>query len=260
MSSLQRWDRAAAPSGLAVARRRPEIVALSAEMPAIDELFTFMRDAELRFETLWLRIEERSFGTLGEQLTTSETALRHPGLARVTTSEPSAGATGSFEIWISDGEFVRTYSRQHKLGTERPVRPSVRGLDDPDLPGHTKVYRSLTALPTETLPETFIHPAGYCQNVLATGQTWISGTEVVHGRETIVVQCDHPRATELAADRPDFHIEIAVDRADGAILRLVETIGGDVTRQAEAVTFEPDAALPPATFDFHFPTGTTMLY
>ncbi|MDQ6795413.1 MAG: hypothetical protein M3067_11470 [Chloroflexota bacterium] len=260
MTSLQRWDRAAAPSGLAVARRRPEIVALSAEMPGIDELFTFMRDAELRFESLWMRIEERTFGTQGEQLTVSETALRHPRLARVTTSEPAAGATGSFETWISDGESVRTYSRQHKLGTERPVRPSVRGLDDPDLPGHTKIYRPLTALPMETLPETFIHPAGYCQNVLTTGRTWISGTEVVRGRETIVVQCDHPRATELAADRPDFHIEIAVDRADGAILRLVETIGGDVTRQAVAVAFEPDAALPPATFDFHFPAGTTMLY
>lgn len=260
MTSLQRWDRAAAPSGLAVARRRPEIVALSAEMPGIDELFTFMRDAELRFESLWMRIEERTFGTRGEQVTVSETALRHPRLARVTTSEPAAGASGSFETWISDGESVRTYSRQHKLGTERPVRPSVRGLDDPDLPGHTKVYRPLTPLPMETLPETFIHPAGYCQNVLATGRTWISGTEVVRGRETIVVQCDHPRATELAADRPDFHIEIAVDRADGAILRLVETIGGDVTRQAETVAFEPDAALPPATFEFHFPTGTTMLY
>jgi outer membrane lipoprotein-sorting protein len=260
MTSLERRDRAAAASVPAVARRRPEIVALSAEMPAIDELFTFMRDAELRFESLWMRIEERTFGTHGEQLTIIETALRHPGLARLTTSEPAAGATGSFETWISDGEVVRTYSRSHRLGTERPVRASVRGLDDPDLPAQTKVYRPLTALPTETLPDTFLHPAGYCRNVLATGRTWISGTEVVRGRETIVVQCDHPRATELAADRPDFHIEIAVDRADGAILRLVETIGGDVTRDAEAVSFEPDAALPPATFDFHFPTGTTMLY
>jgi outer membrane lipoprotein-sorting protein len=260
MTSLPRWDRAAAASVPALARRRPEIVALRAETPDIDELFTFMRDAELRFESLWMRIEERVFGTRGEQLTVTETALRHPGLARVTTSEPAAGVTGTFDIWISDGEVVRTYSRLHKLGTERPVRPSVRGLDDPDLPGHTKVYRPLTGLPPETLPDTFLHPAGYCQNVLATGRIWVSGTEVVRGRETIVLQCDHPRATEVAADRPDFHIEIAVDRGDGAILRLVETIGGDVTRQAEAVSFEPDAALPPATFDFHFPTGTTMLY
>jgi outer membrane lipoprotein-sorting protein len=260
MTSLQRWDRAAAPAVPAVDRRRPEIVALGAEMPTLEELFTFVRDAELRFDTLWMRIEERTFGTRGEQMTVMEIALRHPGLARVTTTEPSAGATGNFETWISDGEMVRTYSRLHRLGTERPVRPSVRGLDDPDLPGRSKVYRPLTPLPMETLPETFIHPAGYCQNVLATGRTWISGTEVVRGRETIVVQCDHPRATELAADRPDFHIEVAVDRADGVILRLVETIAGEITRDAEAVGFEPDAALPPATFDFHFPTGTTMLY
>src|SRR3977135_1940222 len=138
MTSLQRWDRAAAPSSLAVARRRPGVVALSAEMPGIGELFTFMRDAELRFESLWMRIEERIFGTRGEQLTVSETALRHPRLARVTTSEPSAGATGSFETWISDGETVRTYSRQHKLGTERPGRASVRGPHHPSPPGPTR--------------------------------------------------------------------------------------------------------------------------
>ncbi len=96
----------------------------------------------------------------------------------------------------------------------------------------------------ETLPDTFVHPAGYCQNVLATGRTWISGTDIVAGREAIVVECDHPRAIEMAADRPDFHIQIVVDRADGVILRLTETIGGDVTRQAEVVTFEPNAAIP----------------
>ena len=112
----------------------------------------------------------------------------------------------------------------------------------------------------ETLPDTFVHPAGYCQNVLATGRCWISGTETVGGRPAIVVDCDHPRATEVAADRPDFHVQIAVDRADGTILRLIETIGGEVTRRAVAVEYTPDAPIPPSAFAFEFPSDTTMLF
>jgi hypothetical protein len=112
----------------------------------------------------------------------------------------------------------------------------------------------------ETLPDTFVHPAGYCQNVLTTGRCWISGTDVVAGREAIVLEAEHPRSVELVADRPDFHVRVAVDRLDGVITRLTETIGGDVTRDAVVVVLEPDAPLAPATFEFAFPTGTTMLY
>jgi outer membrane lipoprotein-sorting protein len=218
-----------------------------------------MRDAELRWSTLRMRIEERAFGAAGEQLTALDVAIRHPGHARVTTSEPSRGTAGNYEVWVSDGDVVRTYSAPHRLGTRRPVRPRVRGLGD-DFPAASRVYQPLTALPMETLPETFIHPAGYCQNVLSTGRTWISGTDVVSGREVIVVECDHPRSVEMVADRPDFHIQISVDRADGSILRLVESIAGDVTRDALVVAYQPDAALPPTVFDFEFPDGTTMLY
>jgi hypothetical protein len=258
MTSTRPWSEA----GLTLSaseRRRPEIVALRDRIPTLDELFTFMRDAELRFETLVMRVEERTFGSRGEQLVLIDVALRHPGFARVTTSEPGPGVGTQFETWVSDGDTVRTYSRAHKLGTRRPARPRVRGLGD-DFPGASRVYDPLTALPMETLPEAFIHPAGYCQNVLASGRTWISGTDVVAGREVIVVQCDHPRAIEMAADRPDFHIEIAVDRFEGAILRLIESIAGDVTRHAEAVVFRPNAPLPPSTFEFEFPEGTTTVY
>jgi outer membrane lipoprotein-sorting protein len=261
MTSTRLWDRAGALTVASADRRRPEIVALPSRLPTLSELFTFMRDAELRFDTLLMRIEERTFTTRGEQLVAMDVALRHPGFARVTTSEPGPGVGANFETWISDGEIIRTYSRQHKLGTQRPVRPRVRGLDDDgEFPGASRVYRPLTALPMETLPDTFIHPAGYCQNVLATGRTWISGTDIVRGREAIVVQSEHPRATELAADRPDFHIEIAVSPFEGVILRLTESIGGEVTRDAEVVAYQPDGALPPGTFEFDFPAGTTMLY
>jgi hypothetical protein len=112
----------------------------------------------------------------------------------------------------------------------------------------------------ETLPDTFVHPAGYCQNVLATGRTWISGTERVAGREAIVLECDHPRAVESTVDRPDYHVQVAVDRLDGVVTRLVESVGGEVTRLAEVVHLDPDAALPPTTFEFEFPEGTTLLY
>jgi hypothetical protein len=242
-------------------RPRAELAALPATtLPSIDELFTFMRDAELRFETLRMRVEERSATTSGGHLSVIDVIVRHPGEAKVMTSDPDRGIAGNYEIWISDGETVRTYSAPHKLGTERPVRHAVRGLDDPDLPGMAKVYWPLTALPMETLPELFVHPAGYCQNVLSTGRCWVAGTDAVVGRETIVLECDHPRSVELVADRPDFHVQLAVDRETGVVVRLIEMIGGVTTRRADVVDFAPDAPMPPSAFAFTFPTGTTTLY
>jgi outer membrane lipoprotein-sorting protein len=260
MRSTGIWDRAAALPARADGRRRPELVALPIGLPSVQQLFEFMRDAELRFDKLRMRIEERTWTTRGEHLVVMEVAIHHPGQARVTTSEPHRGTSANYEIWLSDGETVRTYSALHRLGTERPVRHTVRGLDDRDYPGWSKVYWPLTPLPMETLPDTFVHPAGYSQNVLATGRCWISGTDVVAGREAVVLECDHPRTVEVEADRPDFHVQIAVDRADGVILRLVETIGGDATREAEVVSYDPNAPLPPSAFAFTFPTGTRMMF
>ena len=241
-------------------RRLPEVVALDRELPTVAQLFDFMRDAELRFGTLRLRIEERAGTSRGEDLTLMDAVLRHPGDARVTVTRPGEGARAEFEIWISDGDLVRTYSSIHRLGTQRPIRNRPRGLGDSDFPGTSQVYVPITPLPAETLPDTFVHPAGYCQNFLATGRCTVTGTDIVAGREAILLECDHPRATELAGDRPDFHISIAVDRETGVILRLVETIGGIVTRDAQVVELQPDGPLPPTVFDFAFPTGTTMLY
>jgi outer membrane lipoprotein-sorting protein len=255
-----RWDRAALVPARSAALPRAEIAALPAgRPPELAELFTFMRDAELRFSTLRLRIEERAGTARGTHLVTSELLLRHPGDARVTTTEDGRGTAGNYDLWLSDGETVRTYSAQHKLGTQRPVRNSVRGLDK-DFPGRSRVYVPVTPLPMETLPDTFVHPAGYCQNVLSTGRCWVSGTETIGRRPAVLVECDHPRTIEMAADRPDFHIQIAVDRADGVILRLVETIGGVITRHAEAVEYAPDASIPASAFEFAFPDGTTMMF
>ena len=260
MTETRLWDRAGLVPVRPDGRRLPEIVTLGALLPTVAELFDFMRDAEARFETLRLRIEERAATARGEDVTSMDTILRHPGDARVTTTRAGDAAKTEYELWISDGEIIRTYASAHGLGTQRPVRNRPRGLDDPDLPGTSKVYEPVTALPMETLPDTFVHPAGYCQNVLATGRCTVTGTAIVSGREAITLECDHPRTTELPGDRPDFHISITVDRDIGVILRLVESIAGDVTRNAEVIELSPDVPLPPAAFYFVFPTGTTMLY
>jgi hypothetical protein len=240
-------------------RRRPEITALPSQLPSVEQLFDFMRDAELRFATLRMRILDRTATTRPDDATEIDLMLRHPGHARVTTSRGAVGG-GTYDVWISDGELVRTYASAHRLGTQRPIRNRPRGLDDRDFPGMARVYEPVTALPAETLPDTFVHPAGYCQNVLATGRCTITGTDLVVGREAILLSCDHPRTIEIAGDRPDHRIDLAVDRSAGLIIRRIETIEGSATRHAEATDVGPDASLPPAAFDFAFPAGTTMLY
>jgi hypothetical protein len=262
MPSNRLWDRAADLPARLDGRARPEVAALPPDdQPSVEELFTFMRDAELRFETLRLRIEERTLGTSGERLVVNDLVMRHPGAARVTTTEPAEGvAVGAYELWISDGDTVRTYSSVHRVGTKRPVRRRVVGLDDRDIPGFARVYEPLTPLPMETLPDTFVHPAGYCQNVLATGRCEIVGADDVAGRRAIVLRCRHPRTVEWVGDRPDFRIEIAVDRDTGVIVRLVETMGDQVTRHAVATELQPETPLPASSFDFEFPAGTVYMF
>ena len=261
MSATPAWDRAGllpvpVDGGLA----RPELVALRDELPAVAELFTFMRDAELRFRTLRMRIEEHAATTRGEELSVLDLMLQHPGKARILTTRPAEGTRDSYEVWLTDGETVWTYVASRRLGTKRPARVPVRGTDGKDLPGRARVYLSVTPLQMESLPELFVHPGGYCQNVLGTGSCRVTGTTEVAGRHAIVLECDHPRAVELVADRPDFSVRIAVDQLDGVILRLEESIGGRVTRDAVVTSYLPDVTLPPAAFDFAFPAETTVLY
>ena len=80
------------------------------------------------------------------------------------------------------------------------------------------------------------------------------------GREAITLECDHPRSTEIATDRPDHRLSLTVDRATGVILRLDRVRRRPISRDAEVLVLDPDAALPPSAFEFVFPTGTTMLY
>jgi hypothetical protein len=261
MSASSAWDRAGSLPVPVSGRRLPEVAALRAELPDVDSLFTFMRDAELRFATLRMRLEEHAWTARGEEVLVHDVTLRHPGEVKVLTSVPVDGTTDGYAAWVSDGITVQTYVASRKLGTNRPVRPMVRGVSGRnDLPGRSRVYAPLTALPMETLPDLFIHPGGYCQNVLATGDCRVVGTSTVAANEAIVLECHHPRSIELTADRPDFSIRISVDRSDGVILRLEESIGGRVTRDAIVTSYVPNASLPPAAFAFTFPPETTILY
>jgi outer membrane lipoprotein-sorting protein len=261
MSAPRAWDRAASLPVPATGVATPEIVALRDELPSIEELFTFMRDAELRFRTLRMRIEEHTFTARGEAVVSIDLTLEHPGRAKILSSLGVGDAAATeYDVWLSDGETVQAYTASRKVGTRRPVRPRPRGLESSDFPGASKVYTPVTALQAESLPELLIHPAGFCQNVLATGACRITGTTVVAGREAIVLECDHPRTVEVMADRPDFAIRVAVDRRDGVILRLEESIGGRITRDATVVAYSPDAALPPSAFAFSFPSDATFIY
>ena len=103
------------------------MVSLPANILSVEELFDFMRDAELRFATLRMRIVERSHTARGEESTTLDVMLRHPGHAKVTTTREGHVGKADYEIWISDGDLVRTYAAAHKLGTQRPIRNRPRG-------------------------------------------------------------------------------------------------------------------------------------
>jgi outer membrane lipoprotein-sorting protein len=260
MSTTRSWDRAGSPPVRSDGRLRPQLATLPSGLPSVETLFTFARDAELRFDTLRMRIEERAWTASGEHLTRIETVLQHPGRAKVTTTDPSQPAAEAYEVWVSDGQRVQSYSARHRKATDRPVRRAPAGLDDRDLPGMAAVYRARTALPRETLPEAFIHPAGFCQNVLATGRCRIAGSSEVGGRETVTLDCDHPRTANVAADSPAHDLRVSFDRETGVILRLVESLGGGVTRDATVVEFTPDGMLPATAFDFESPAGAARIY
>jgi hypothetical protein len=259
-STPSRWDSAStAPVGLD-GRRVPAIVQLPPGTPDLATLFSFARDAELRFATLRLRLEEHVGIARGETLRVHEVLVRHPGRARVTTIRPDRPSPTNHDIWLGDGETVRIYRSGHRLATTRPARSTPAGLGDRDLPGTARPYVPVTALPANSLPDTFVHPGGYCQNVLATGACAVTGTGLVAGREAIFVTTDHPRTVEMAGDRPDHRIEIAIDRETGVLLLLVESFGDVVTRRVEAVELSPDAAIPDAAFSVAVPADASMIY
>lgn len=240
--------------------RPPTHATLYGTSPSTSELFRFMAEAELRFNSLRMRIVDRRINTAGEQVETTEVWLRHPGRAKVVQTRGNA-AQRDYDVWVGDGETVQTYTGHNHLVTRRSVQPRPVGAANDALPGHARIYVPVTPLPPETLAETFIHPHGFCSNVLATGAVRELGTAaLVNAREALVLRCDHPRVSHVLTDRPDHWLEVAVDRQTGMILLLAEHVGGRITRHGEVVALALDEPLTDDLFTVHVSSDATLLY
>lgn len=241
------------------ALRAPEEPTLPTSDPGLGELFRFMAEAELRVETLRMRIVDKRVTTHGDEVETYEVWLRHPGVAKVisTRGEP---LERDYDVWVSDGHEVHTFDAKGNTSTKRrlPVRPV--GVDDPELPKFAQIYDPVTRLPAETLADTFIHPNGFCRNVLATGPVTRRGTQLVAGREAILLRCDHPRTSHVLTDRPDHWLEVAIDVQTGLVLLLAEHVGDQITRHAEVVSIGIDEPIPADAFKLHISSDTRILY
>jgi hypothetical protein len=241
--------------------RTPAILALEDDAPSPSELFAFMSEAELRFESLRMRISDRTWTTGGEATETVEVAMRHPGHARVVRRRDSSGLSRDYDVWVADGEVVRTYDARSRSGSVRPMRQRVVGATDPGLPSFARVWVPRIELPPKTLADSFIHPRGFCRNVLSTGPvTILGGARLAGDREVILLRSDHPRTSHVLTDRPDRWLEVGVDRMTGLIVLLIEHVADRVTRHAEVTDLELDPVLPDEMFTVHLSEDTRMLY
>jgi len=240
--------------------RPAERATLAGRSPSLPELYSFMTEAELRFRSLRMRITDRRISAAGEETETSELWLRHPGFAKITQTR-GGPLERNFDIWLSDGNLVQTYDARSKVATRRRLPSMPVGADDENLPSFARIYAPVTALAAETLAETFVHPHGFCRNVLATGVTRQVGTAVLVGdREAIVLRCDHPRTSHVLTDRPDHWLEVAVDYQTGLILLLAEHIGGRITRHGEVTSLGLDGTIGDETFRLHLSADTQTVY
>jgi hypothetical protein len=260
MSELPvRWSEAAVASPSA--GRRPEIAALpGGPLPDVATLFTFMRDAELRFRTLAMRIEERTWGAEGESLRTHEILIRHPDLSRVTVRYAERAMPRDHETWVCDGVRTRTWSAIHGVTTDRPVRRRLRGLESSSLPASSKVYVPVTRLPADSVVDVAIHPGTFLQNVLATGPVEVRGRTRIADREAIEIACLHPRTARVVADRPDHLVIVAADTELGVVSLLEERLGDRVVRRSEATSIDVDAEIPETAFAVAVPADARRVY
>ena len=248
------------PTGQAPLAPSATRVALADDVPTIEELFSFAREAELRVQTLRMTIEDRVVNAKGEQVTTHEIQLEHPGHVRIMTRHSTEPMSREYEIWLSDGETATNYNAATRVASVRKLRDRVVGSDQRDLPRFARQYVPLTRLPAGTLAETFIHPHGLFRNVLVTGPLAVIGTRSVAGREAIVVRAQHPRSAKVLVDRPDRSIEVGIARDSGFVVLLTERIGDSITRHAEATTLDLDPTLFDSAFELKLPADVRKLY
>jgi hypothetical protein len=239
--------------------RAPEQPVLPVGTPQLEELFAFMAEAELRFDSLRMRIVDRQITTHGEETVTHDVWLRHPGAAKIVSTR-GASSEGDYDVWVSDGETVHTFNALGRTATQRRAPRPPRGADDPDLPRRSRIYHMQTALQPETVADTFVHPNGLCRNVLATGVIYHRGTAAINGREAMLLRCDHPRTSQLLLDRPDHWLEIGVDSQTGMVLLIAEHVGERITRHAQATNVRLDETIPDSAFTVHTSSDTRTIY
>lgn len=243
------------------AGRTPAVVALERDAPPAAELFAFMAEAERRFESLRMRIADRTQTARGERIETLEVTVQHPGRVRLVSRRGENELSRDYDVWLSDGQVVTAYDADANTATVRRIPQRVAGATDQSLPSFARVWVPRTALPADTLADAFIHPRGFCRNVLSTGPlSWLDTRTLAGHREALVLRVDHPRTSHLLTDRPDHSLEVGVDRMTGLILLLEERIGARVTRRAEVTHLELDPMLPEATFRLHLSADVRMLY
>lgn len=244
----------------APAYRAPRLVALPSDAPSLGELFGFMADAELRVQSLRMRIRDQRVTARGEEPVWIEVALRHPGHARVVTRRNEEPLGRDYDMWITDGELVRTFDASANAASVRPLRRGVVGAESADLPGFARLTKPLTLLPAESLAETFVHPYHYARNVLATGVMSLVGVSAVANREALIIRSEHPRSTLVLTDRPDRWVEVGVDRETGFLLLLAEHVGDHVSRHAEVLQLDIDPKIGDDVFTLRLSSDVRMLY
>lgn len=235
-------------------------VAMADDAPSVEELFLFAREAELRVQSLRMHIEERVVTARGEDTILHDIQLKHPGHARVATKRSSEPLTTAYDVWLSDGDTIQIYEASNRTSSTRPARKHVVGFDEPDLPLFAQQREPLTALPSGSLADAFIHPHGLFRNVLVTGPLAVLGTQPIADREAIVVRAEHPRAAKVLVDRPDHSIEVGIGRDSGFVLLYTERIGDSVTRHAQVTRLEIDPTIFDSAFELRLSADTRRLY
>lgn len=242
------------------AYRAPRLVALPTDAPSLAELFGFMADAELRVQSLRMRLRDTRITARGEETDWIDIALRHPGMARLTTSHSEDALGRDYHVWLCDGAVVRTFDAEANTASSRPLRRGVIGAEGADLPSFARLTPPVTYLPPESIAETFMHPYRYARNVLATGAVSMVGVSAIADREAFVIRSDHPRSTLVLTDRPDRWIEVGVDRETGFLLLIAEHIGDHVSRHAEVTGLDIDPPISDDTFALHLSSDVRMRY
>lgn len=242
------------PAGSTVARR--------VDVAEVAPLFRFMRDAEQRFETLRMTIVDRRLSASGDLVERVNVWVRHPGASRVVVGRADGPARGGYHVWIVRDDTVTHYDADANVVRSRPRLSIPAGADsDDNLPAFGRVYRPRTALPAGSLADTFVHPHGFCRNVLASGDLSTAGIATsADGREMALVRCDHPRSATILVDRPDHWLLVGADRATGLILLLEEHVREELTRRAEVTALALDEPIGDEAFVLHASADVRRLY